>query len=195
MKVCIVGAGAIGGLLGVKLAESGEQLTLIARGAHLEAIRRDGLKLVMGDGSELLTSGVNATSNMRECGPQDLVILALKAHQIAPVIDEICSLLDEDTMVLTTQNGLPWWYFQRHGGPYEGHVIKSLDPGGEISEKIDPRRIIGCIAYPAAEIAKPGMIKHVEGSRFPVGELNGEESERAKAISGMFIKAGFKLPI
>ena len=195
MKVCVVGAGAIGGMLGVKLAQGSDKLTLIARGAHLEAIRRDGLRLLMGDGTELVATGVTATSNMGECGPQDLVILALKAHQIAPVIDEICSLLDENTTVLTTQNGLPWWYFQRHGGPYDGHVIKALDPQGEISRKIDPRRLIGCIAYPAAEISEPGLIKHVEGYRFPVGELNGEQTERATVISEMFVNAGFKSPI
>jgi len=195
MKVCVVGAGAIGGLLGAKLAEHVDQLTLIARGAHLEAIQRDGLKVVMADGTELLASGVHATSDMRACGTQDLVILALKAHQIGPVIDEIVTLLGENTVVLTTQNGLPWWYFQCHGGPYDGHVIKALDPTGEISEKIDPRRIIGCIAYPAAEIAEPGLIRHVEGIRFPVGELTGEESERVKNISAMLITAGFKSPI
>ena len=195
MKICVVGAGAIGGLLGVKLAQVGETLTLIARGPHLEAIRRDGLKLIMADGSESVASGVQATSNMRECGPQDLVILALKAHQIAPVIDDIHSLLGEHTMVLTTQNGLPWWYFQRHGGAFDGHVIKALDPDGNISRAIEPSRIIGCIAYPAAEIVEPGLIKHVEGYRFPVGELNGEETERAKTISELFISAGFKSPI
>ena len=192
MKVCVVGAGAIGGLLGVKLAQVGETLTLIARGAHLEAIRRDGLKLIMADGSEAVASGVEATSNMHECGPQDLVILALKAHQIAPVIDDIRSLLGEHTIVLTTQNGLPWWYFQRHGGRFDGRVIKALDPDGNISRTIEPTRLIGCIAYPAAEIVQPGLIKHVEGYRFPVGELNGEETERVKKISQLFINAGFK---
>ena len=195
MKICVVGAGAIGGLLGVKLAQVGQELTLIARGTHLEAIQRDGLKLVRADGTESLAANVTASSNMRDCGPQDLVILALKAHQIAPVVDEICSLLGEHTIVLTTQNGLPWWYFQRHGGPHDGYVIKALDPHGEISRCIGPERIIGCIAYPAAEIAAPGLIKHVEGYRFPVGELNGEETQRARAISGIFVGAGFKSPI
>jgi 2-dehydropantoate 2-reductase len=196
MKVCVVGAGAIGGLLGVKLAlDASVDVTLIARGPHLEAIRANGLKLIMNDGTEHVASHVTATSGMRECGSQDLVILALKAHQIAPVIDDICSLIGPETTVLTTQNGLPWWYFQRHGGPHDGKALVSLDPTGEITAKIDPAKIIGCIAYPAAEITEPGVIKHVEGMRFPLGELDGQTSERAEAISAMFIEAGFKSPI
>lgn len=195
MKVCVVGAGAIGGMVGVRLALAGADVTLIARGAHLDAIKRDGLKLIMNDGSEHVASDVKATSDMREVGHQDLVILALKAHQIAPVVDEICSLFGPGSVVLTMQNGIPWWYFQRHGGPFEGHVIKSLDPHGYLSKRVEPERIIGCIAYPAAEIVRPGVIQHVEGDRFPIGELDGSESSRARAISEMFVNAGFKSPI
>ena len=155
MKICVVGAGAIGGLMGVKLAAlSGHEVTLIARGPHLAAIKQDGLKLIMNDGTEAVAANVAATSDMRECGVQDLVILALKAHQLPPVIDEICTLIGDQTTVLTTQNGLPWWYFQRHGGPHDGKTLKSLDPQGELTRKIDPAKILGCIAYPAAEIAE-----------------------------------------
>lgn len=126
---------------------------------------------------------------------KDLVILALKAHQIPPVIDEICTLVGPQTVVLTTQNGLPWWYFLRHGGPHDGQVLTSLDPNGEVTAKIDAARIIGCIVCPAAEITQPGVVKHVEGIRFLIGELDGQTTERAEAISALFIEAGFKSPI
>lgn len=195
MKVCVVGAGAIGGMVGVRLALSGAEVTLIARGAHLDAIKRDGLKLIMNDGSEHIARDVKATNDMRQAGHQDLIILALKAHQIAPVVDDVCSMFGPESVVLTMQNGIPWWYFQRHGGPFEGHVIKSLDPHGYLSKHVEPERIIGCIAYPAAEIVRPGVIQHVEGDRFPIGELDGSESFRAKAISEILINAGFKSPI
>ena len=195
MKVCVVGAGAIGGMVGVRLALSGAEVTLIARGAHLEAIKRDGLKLILNDGSEHIARDVKATDNMREAGPQDLIILALKAHQIAPVVDEVCSMFGPESVVLTMQNGIPWWYFQRHGGPYDGHVIKSLDPHGYLSKHIDPKRIIGCIAYPAAEVVRPGVIQHVEGDRFPIGEPSGERSERVSTLSRAMVAAGLKAPV
>ena len=132
---------------------------------------------------------------MTTLGPQDLVILGLKAHQIAPVADEIKTLLGPDTVVLTTQNGIPWWYFQNHGGEHEGYTIKAADPAGVISANIPADHILGCIAYPAAEIAEPGVIKHIEGMRFPIGELNGRDSARAQKISELLTIAGFKAPI
>ncbi len=195
MKVCVVGAGAIGGLLGVRLSEGGSEVTLIARGPHLEAIRKNGLKLIMNDGTEHATRDARATQDMRECGPQDLVVLGLKAHQIPAVVDEICGLVGDDTVVLTTQNGLPWWYFQRHGGRYDGHVLKTLDPDGSLSAKIDPAHILGSIAYPAAELSAPGVIQHVEGTRFPIGELDGSHTPRVRAVSKLLSAAGFKSPI
>ena len=194
MKVCVVGAGAIGGLLGAKLAQNNE-ITLIARGPHLQAIKANGLRVVMNDGTETVVNAIGATDNMRQCGWQDIVVLALKAHQIIPVIDDICSLIGPHSIVLTVQNGLPWWYFQRHIGPYNGYVIKKLDPTGELSAKIDPENILGCIAYPAAEVREPGVIRHVEGVRFPVGELDGSVSQRAQTVSNCLISAGFKCPI
>ena len=195
MKICVVGAGSIGGLLGARLAASGHEVTLIARGAHLAAIQRRGLRLQMNDGEELIVTNVKATSDMTTCGEQDLVILGMKAHQIEPVVDEVRTLFGENTMVLTTQNGIPWWYFQRHGGEHDGRVLTSLDPEGRISQAIEPERIIGCIAFPAAEIAEPGVIRHIEGTRFPLGELDGQETDRVRELSEVLTEAGFKAPI
>ncbi len=195
MRICVVGAGAIGGLIGVKLHNSGQDVTLIARGPHLQAIRQNGLKLQMKDGTTEVAQGVAATDKMPEVGEQDLVILGLKAHQIAPVVGEIRTLFGPETIVLTTQNGIPWWYFQRHGGEFEGHAVRAVDPDGILAAKIEPERILGCIAYPAAEIVQPGFIRHIEGTRFPVGELDGSESDRAKQVSQVLIDAGFKSPI
>jgi 2-dehydropantoate 2-reductase len=195
MKICVVGAGSIGGLLGVKLALAGEEVTLIARGQHLEAIQRDGLQLRLSDGSVEVARDVATTSDMTACGPQDLVILGLKAHQIESVVDDLRTLFGPDTMVLTTQNGLPWWYFQRHGGEFDGYTIKALDSDGRLGAGIEPERIIGCIAYPAAFISRPGVISHIEGMRFPVGELDGSESERVQRIAETLTRAGFKAPV
>ncbi len=195
MRVCVVGAGAIGGMLGVKLALTEQEVTLIARGAHLKAINERGLKLIMNDGTEHVATNVRATDNIEQAGPQDIVILAVKAHQIAPIAHQLPALFEPDTVVITTQNGIPWWYFQRHPGEHEGQRITAVDPDGTIAANIEPERIVGCIAYPAAEIAEPGVIRHIEGIRYPIGELDGTESERAKKISEMFIAAGFKSPI
>ena len=195
MKICVVGAGAIGGLLGARLAAAGEEVTLIARGAHLEAIRTRGLEVTMHDGAAVHAANIAATSDMRECGTQDLVILGVKAHQIAPIAGELPALFGSGTIVLTTQNGIPWWYFQRHGGPHDGTVLDSLDPGGTIAGAVEAERIIGCIAYPAAEITAPGRIRHIEGTRFPVGELDGSVTERVNALSGTLQRAGFKSPV
>ena len=195
MKICIVGAGAIGGLLGARLAVAGEEVTLIARGAHLEAIRARGLEVTMNDGAVVRAADIAATADMKECGRQDLVVLAVKAHQIAPIAGDLHALFGRGTAVLTTQNGIPWWYFQRHGGPLDGTVLDSLDPGGTITAAIAPERIVGCIAYPAAEISAPGRIRHIEGSRFPVGELDGSATDRVHALSGTLQRAGFKSPV
>ena len=195
MKICVVGAGAIGGLLGARLAVAGEEITLVARGAHLEAIRARGLEVAMNDGAVVHAADVTATGDMRECGHQDLVILGVKAHQIPPIAGELPALFGPRTVVLTTQNGIPWWYFQRHGGPLDGTRLESLDPGGRIAGAVAPERIVGCIAFPAAEITAPGRIRHIEGTRFPLGELDGSASERAAALSDMLQRAGFKAPV
>ena len=195
MRICVVGAGAIGGLLGARLAGVGEEVTLVARGAHLDAILARGLEVTLNDGAVIHAPNIAATSDMKTCGTQDLVILGVKAHQIAPIADTLPALFGPDTIVLTTQNGIPWWYFQRHGGPFDGTELNSLDPGGEIARAIAPERIIGCIAYPAAEITAPGRIHHIEGSRFPIGEIDGSITERANALAATLQRAGFKAPV
>ena len=192
MRICVVGAGAIGGLMGAKLALSGQALTLIDQGAHLAAIKENGLKLVMEDGAELLAKDVKATDSFDEAGTQDMVILALKAHQIEAVAPKLPALFDADTSIVTVQNGLPWWYFQRHGGEFDGRRLETLDPTGVIEANIEAERIIGCVVYAAAAVTEPGVIHHVEGDRFPVGELDGSESERAKTLCQTLIDAGFR---
>jgi 2-dehydropantoate 2-reductase len=195
MKICVVGAGAIGGLVGAKLAAAGEEVTVIDRGAHLEAIRRHGLKLIWHDGSEVVVRALRATDSFAQAGKHELVILALKAHIIESVAADIRMLFHEDTAVLPLLNGLPWWYFQRHGGEHDGRRLETCDPHGTIAANIDAGRIIGNVVYPAAEISAPGVIRHVEGDRFPVGELDGSTTARVTRVSETFVKAGFKSPI
>ncbi|MFT5506055.1 MAG: 2-dehydropantoate 2-reductase [Gammaproteobacteria bacterium] len=191
MKVCVVGAGAIGGYMGVRIAEQGHDVSLIARGPHLAAIQANGLTLRQ-NGEETCVKNVLATNDMKECGVQDVVLLALKAHQIAPVIDDLKTMLGPDTVIVALQNGIPWWYFQGIPGEYENRIVETVDSGGVLASSIDYKKIIGCIAYPAAVIAEPGIIEHVEGDRFPVGELDNSESDRVKMISLLLTEAGFK---
>jgi 2-dehydropantoate 2-reductase len=191
MKVCVVGAGAIGGMMAARLAQSGHELSVIARGAHLEAIRSNGLKYIEKD-EELVITDLFATADMSEVSDQDLVLLGVKAHQIEPIAAELQAMLSDTGVIVTLQNGIPWWYFQKLPGPYENNIVRTVDPDGAIAASIDPDRIIGCIAYPAATIDAPGVIRHIEGNRYPVGELDGSESERVKAICEAFVGAGFK---
>lgn len=195
MKIAIVGAGAIGGYVGVKLALSGEDVTCIVRGANLEAIRKNGMKLIMGDGTEYVAANVKATNSYDEAGPQDIVILALKAHQVEAVANDLPKLFGPKTVVVTMQNGIPYWYFQKHGGQYEGSEVKAVDPTGIIRQNISAERVIGCVVYPASELIAPGVIKHIEGDRFPIGELDGATSERVTKVSECFTNAGFKSPV
>jgi 2-dehydropantoate 2-reductase len=195
MKIAIVGAGAIGGYVGAKLALAGEDVTFIVRGANLEAIRKNGMKLIMDDGTEHVATNVKATNNYADAGPQDMIILALKAHQVEAVANDLPKLYGPDTTVVTMQNGIPYWYFHKHGGKLDGHRVDSVDPTGIISEKIPAERVIGCVVYPASELIAPGVVKHIEGDRFPVGELGGSASERVTRISECFSKAGFKAPV
>jgi len=194
MRICIVGAGAIGGLLGIKLAQAGEDVTLIARGPHLAAIRADGMKLVQEDAGEIVVQ-IKATDKIAEAGVQDLVILGMKAHQVAAVVKDLRAMYHDQTMVLTAQNGIPWWYFMKHGGPHEGKRLESVDPGGIIADNLPIERVIGCVVYPAAEIVSPGVLKLIEGNRFSVGEIDGSETPRIKQVAELLIKAGFKAPI
>ncbi len=195
MKIAIVGAGAIGGYVGAKLALAGEDVTFMVRGANLDAIRGNGIKLVTNSGVEHVATNVRATNDYADAGPQDLVILALKAHQVEAVANDLPRLYGPDTAVVTMQNGIPFWYFHKHGGDLAGRCVRSVDPSGIISEKIPAERIIGCVVYPASELVSPGVVKYIEGDRFPVGELDGTTSERVLKISECFSNAGFKAPV
>lgn len=195
MKIAIIGAGAIGGYVGVKLALAGEDVTFIVRGANLEAISNNGMKLITDDGTEQVATGVKATNDYAQAGPQDMVILAVKAHQLEAVAGDLPKLLGPHTTVVTMQNGIPYWYFHKHGGPLEGSQVQSVDPNHLLGQKIPPSRVIGCVVYPAAELVAPGVVRHIEGDRFPVGELDGSVSGRVTRISECFGKAGFKAPV
>jgi 2-dehydropantoate 2-reductase len=194
-RVAIVGAGAIGGYVGVKLALAGERVTFLARGANLEAIRSRGVKLILHDGSELVARDVAATSDYAAAGPQDLVVLAVKAHQVDAVAHSVPQLFGPETVVVTMQNGIPYWYFHRHGGPFEGRCVTSVDRDGVCQRQIPPARVIGCVVYPASLLEAPGVIRHIEGDRFPVGELDGSASARVRAVSECFVRAGFQSPV
>ncbi|HMH60655.1 MAG TPA: 2-dehydropantoate 2-reductase, partial [Bradyrhizobium sp.] len=190
-KICVVGAGAIGGLLAAKFALAGEDVTVIDQGAHLAAIQKNGLKLEWHDG-KVQTARMKAVNKAADAGKQDIVVLAVKAHFLDQVVRDIDSMLGPDTVVLTVQNGLPWWYFQKLGGQYDNHRLESLDPSGVLTGNIDPGRIIGCVVYPAAAATAPGVIHHVEGDRFPIGELDGKQTGRVKELRDVFVKAGLK---
>jgi 2-dehydropantoate 2-reductase len=193
MKVCIVGAGAIGGLLAVRLARSGQDVTVVARGAHLEAIRENGLTLLE-EGGETQARPTVAASLAGVEG-QDLVVLAVKAHQLGDVAAPAMACLRAGGIALTAQNGIPWWYFFKHGGPFEGRTLDCVDPGGRIARAMPADRVVGSVVYPAAEIAAPGIIRLIEGNRFSLGELDNARTERLQAISQAFSGAGFKAPV
>ncbi|RUX28013.1 2-dehydropantoate 2-reductase [Mesorhizobium sp. M7A.F.Ca.US.011.01.1.1] len=194
MKITIFGAGAIGGYLAAKLAMTGRtDLSIVARGAHLEAIKADGLRLIE-DGQEISVP-VRAAAKADELGAQDYVVLALKAHSLSPALDQIAPLLGDHTSVVTMQNGVPWWYFHGVGGPLEGTKLNAVDPGGAIWQRIGPQRIIGSVVYPAVEVDAPGLIRHVEGKRFSLGEPSGERSERVTLLAEEMVKAGLQAPV
>jgi len=195
MRIAIVGCGAVGGYVGVKLALAGEQVTFIARGANLDAIRSRGVKLIMSDGTELVAADVRATADYSAAGPQDLVILAVKAHQVESVAGSIPALFDAATVVVTMQNGIPYWYFHGHPGAFEGRGVTAVDPRGVCLRQVPPGRVIGCVVYPASVLEAPGIIRHIEGDRFPVGELDGSASARVQAIAACFTRAGFQSPV
>lgn len=193
MKVCIYGAGAIGGFLGAKFAGAGADVSLIARGAHLAAMRDKGLTLRMNGSEE--TIRVRASDDPSELGPQDYVIVALKAHSLPAAVDAMRPLLGNDTAIVTAVNGIPYWYFHRHGGEFENRILESVDPGGLQWKTLRPERAIGCIVYPATEVVEPGVIQHVYGDKFPLGEPSGETSERALRLSELFAASGLKAPV
>lgn len=199
MKICIVGAGAIGGMLGVKLALSGNDVTLILRGANLAAVQENGLTLIEENGNELVAKPIRATSVIADAGLQDVIILALKAHQVAAVAADLPALMHTDTRVVTMQNGIPWWYFHKLPGalgqPYLGKPIHAVDPDGTIAKHIAIDRVIGSVVYPASEVIRPGVIKVIEGNRFTLGEIDGSDTPSIRAISDAFKAAGFKAPV
>jgi 2-dehydropantoate 2-reductase len=193
MKVCIFGAGAIGGYLGVQLAQAGADVSLVARGAHLEAMRKNGVRLQK-DGEEIVAHPT-CTNDPTELGVQDCVIVGLKGHQLTGAVESMQPLLGNDTSIVTAVNGIPYWYFYRHGGKLEGNTLESVDPGGRQWRELRPERAIGCIVYPATEVVEPGVIRHVYGDKFPVGEPSGEKTERVEKISNLFEEAGLKAPV
>ena len=195
MKFAIVGAGAIGGYLGTRLSLAGEQVTFIARNLNLAAINANGFKLILDDGTALLAPGVRAVAQMADAGPQDVVLLTLKAHQVRDVLPGLPALLGPSTVVVTMTNGVPWWYFQKLAGPYLGRQINSVDPDGALAAGIDVDRLIGSVVYPAAELVAPGVVRLIEGNRFSLGELDGTRSERIDALSRVMMNAGFKSPV
>ena len=190
MRICIYGAGATGGFLGVQLALAGQDVTLIARGPHLQAMQARGLKLLI-DG-QAHTARPRCIEDPREAGPQDYVIMTLKAHSISAVAGLLEPLLDEDTPVVTAANGIPWWYFYRHKGPFENRRLESVDPGGRIWTAVRPERAIGCVVYAATEIAEPGVVRHIEGNRLMLGEPEGRVSDRTAQLAEVLRDAGFR---
>lgn len=199
-KVVIVGAGAIGGLLGVHLSLQGHVVTFVARGTHLKAMQNTGeMRLIEPDGTTIRSApGSKFVGTLRDCdGAQHLVILGLKMHQISSILNDLPCILSPDSLIVTTQNGIPWWYFQEYNGPkeFQNRTIESVDPGGVLKSGINPRQLLATVVYPAAHISEPGVVQHVEGTRFPIGELNGSNSARVQWVSELLIGAGFKSPV
>ena len=193
MKICIMGAGATGGYLGAKLINAGLDVSLVARGAHLEAMQKTGLTII--ENEKEITCTPKCSDSMEELGKMDFIFITLKAYSIPGVVKEIAKMFDENTSVITAYNGIPWWYFFNTGGQFNNYRIKCIDPDNTQWNLITPERIIGCVVYPATEIIRPGVIKHVEGNRFSLGEPSGVQSERISRISKALISAGLKAPI
>ncbi|WP_136659799.1 2-dehydropantoate 2-reductase [Nitratireductor sp. XY-223] len=193
MKICIFGAGAIGGYLGAKLAASGADVSLVARGPHLEAMRDKGLTLI--EDGKTSTAAATASDDPAALGPQDYVIVTLKAHSVPPVVDKMRPLFGDRTTIVSGVNGVPWWYFHKIGGPLEGTRLASVDPGNRQWDGFGPDRVLGCVVYPAAEVVEPGTVRHIEGNRFSLGEPDGSKSERALALSKALGAAGLKAPV
>ena len=192
MNITVIGAGAIGGHIAAKLAAAGERVTVVARGEHLKAIRERGL--ILKENGEEIVARVEATDRITEAGGADLIVLGVKAHQLAPIAADVASIVAPATLIMTTQNGIPWWYFYKHGGPHEGVRLESVDPGGVIARHLPIDAVVAAISYQAAEIEGPGVIRHVEGHRLPLAEIDGRKTERIAALSELFTRAGFKSP-
>ena len=193
MKICVYGAGAIGGFIGAKLALAGEDVTLIARGPHLEAMQEKGLQLTSEGKTEIVK--LPCTDDARTAGKQDYVILSVKAHALPQIADGVQPLLDAHTALVPTINGVPWWYFYKLPGQYENAKLQAVDPGGVLWEKLPPSRVIGCVVYPAVDVVSPGVLEHTYSNRLDLGEPDGSKSERASKFSQAMIKAGFRCPV
>ncbi len=193
MKICIFGAGAIGGYMGVKLAQIGTDVSLVARGPHLEAMKKNGLRLIEGESD--VTVPVKASENPEDLGFQDYLIITLKAHSVPSIIEKVRPLVNEKTTIVSGVNGIPWWYFHKIGGEFEGAKLASVDPGNVQWESFGPSKVLGCVVYPAAEVLEPGVIKHIEGNRFSLGEPDGSKSDRALKLSKVLTEAGLKAPV
>ncbi|MEO0486017.1 MAG: 2-dehydropantoate 2-reductase [Pseudomonadota bacterium] len=194
MKICIFGAGAIGGYMGAKLAQAGADVSLVARGPHLAAMQDTGLTLIEA-GRDPVTVPVRAAGDAAVLGPQDYVIVTLKAHSVPPLVGAMQPLIGDETTVVSGVNGVPWWYFHKIGGPLEGTRLATVDPGNAQWDGFGPDRVLGCVVYPAAEVTAPGVITHIEGTRFSLGEPDGTRSERALALSKALSAAGLKAPV
>ena len=193
MKICIFGAGAIGGYMGAKLAQAGADVSLVARGPHLAAMQENGLRLIEETGET--TVAVTASDNPADLGPQDYVIVTLKAHSVPAVVPHMQPLIGDQTTIVSGVNGVPWWYFHKLGGPFDGTRLKTVDPGNAQWDGFGPDRVLGCVVYPAAEVIEPGVVKHIEGNRFSLGEPDGSKSERALALSKALGAGGLKAPV
>lgn len=193
MRFAVVGAGAIGAYLGASLARGGVDVVLIARGAHLDAMRRDGVRVLSGRGD--FTARPEATDAFAAVGGADVVVIGLKAYSLPELAPRIGALLAPGAAVIPAQNGVPWWFFQSFGGPLDGTVLESVDPGGTITAAIAPGRVVGCVPYPATELVAPGVVRHIEGTRFAIGEPDGRRSDRCRLISEAFVAGGLKCPV
>jgi 2-dehydropantoate 2-reductase len=192
MNITVIGAGAIGGHIAAKLAAAGESVKVVARGEHLKAICERGL--ILKENGEEIVARVEATDRITEAGGADLIVLGVKAHQLVPIAADVASIVAPTTMLMSAQNGIPWWYFFKHGGPHEGVRLESVDPGGVIARHLPIDAVIAAISYQAAEIESPGIIRHIEGHRLPLAEIDGRKTERIVALSELFTRAGFKSP-
>lgn len=194
MKFAVVGAGSVGGYLGARLALAGEDVTFVARGANLAAIAANGFKLIEEDGTERVAGNVRAAA-LAEAGPHDVVLLAIKAHHVPEIAGDLRGLFGPDTVVVTLQNGVPWWFFTKWGGPHEGRPIRSVDPEATIASHIESERIVGTVVYFASQVIAPGVVQVIEGNRLALGEPDGSTSERCQQLSAIFTRAGFKAPV
>ena len=197
MKFAVLGAGAIGGFLAARLALAGHEVAVLARGRNLEVIGAQGLRLIEADGRELAATTVRAVADLADAGPAEVLLLCVKAHQVSALRPAIAAALAAapSTMLVTMVNGVPWWYFQRLSGAWEGRVLESVDPGGELAASIDPACVVGGVVYPAAELVEPGLVRVIEGNRFTLGKPDGSRSERIEALSQALMGAGFKAPV